>query len=224
VSVAVVTGAGGLIGSQAARHFAALGMQVVGIDNDMRRFFFGLDGSVQPNLDRLAADLGGDYMHVPMDIRDRAGAGALLRRYGRDVSLVVHAAAQPAHDYADEHPLTDWDINAGGTLNLLDATRRHAPGAVFVYLSTIKVYGPHPNLVAMDELETRYEPANPARGCLGPAGTAQRVDEHRRRPALAVRCEQDRSRPDGPGVRPRLRAAHRHCAPRMPDRPCPCRD
>lgn len=155
MSVVIITGSGGLIGSQAARHFSALGLHVVGIDNDMRRFFFGPEGSVQTNLDQLAADLGGGYSHVPVDVRDRDTVDGLLRRYGRDVSLVVHAASQPAHD--SQSPLIDWDINATGTANMLDATRRHASGAVFVFLSTIKVYGQEPNELHYQETDTRYE-------------------------------------------------------------------
>jgi len=157
VSVAIVTGSGGLVGSQVARRFADLGLHVVGVDNDMRGQLFGPGGSVQGNLDRLSADLSGWYSHVPLDIRDRDRVEAMLNRYGADVSVVVHAAAQPSHDYADEDPLKDWDINAGGTVNLLNATRRHAPDAVFVYLSTIKVYGPHPNALPLHELGTRLD-------------------------------------------------------------------
>jgi len=157
VSVAIVTGSGGLVGSQAARHFSALGLHVAGIDNDMRGQFFGGDASVQDNLDRLGADLGSGYSHIPADICHRGRVDSVLARYGKDVAVVVHAAAQPAHDYADEHPLTDWDINAGGTLNMLEATRRHAPDAVFVYLSTIKVYGPHPNDLPLVEYATRFD-------------------------------------------------------------------
>jgi CDP-paratose 2-epimerase len=155
MSVAIITGSGGLIGSQAARHFSALGMHCVGIDNDMRGQLFGPDGSVQRNLDWLSLDLGGGYSHSPMDVRSRDGVDGLLRRYGRDVALVVHTAAQPAHDSAD--PLIDWDINATGTANVLEATRRWAPDAVVVVMSTIKVYGPHPNALRYVETETRYE-------------------------------------------------------------------
>ncbi len=161
MSVAIVTGSGGLVGSESARHLSALGLHVVGIDNDMRKVFFGPDGSVEGNLRHLSQDLGGSYSYVGLDIRDRFGIDKMFARYGRDVSVVIHTAAQPAHDYADEHPLTDWDINAGGTLNLLEATRWHSPAAVFVYLSTIKVYGPHPNDIPLTEHETRYEADSP---------------------------------------------------------------
>jgi len=157
VSVAIVTGSGGLVGSESARRFAALGMHVVGVDNDMRGRLFGSEASVQPNLDRLMADLGGDYSHVPLDMRNRDGVDAMLSRYGRDISVIVHTAAQPSHDLADDDPLTDWDINAGGTVNLLHAARRYAPDAVFVHLSTIKVYGPHPNDMPLIEYGTRFD-------------------------------------------------------------------
>src|SRR6185295_4789180 len=131
------------------------GLHIVGVDNDMRGSLFGADGSVQDNLNRLAVDLGGSYSHCPADVRNRETVDGLLRRYGRDVSLVVHTAAQPAHDSTD--PLIDWDINATGTANVLEAVRRHAPDAVVVVMSTIKVYGPHPNALPLHEWDTRFE-------------------------------------------------------------------
>lgn len=158
MSIAIVTGAGGLIGSQAVRHFSALGMHCVGIDNDMRGELFGRDGSVRDTLDRLRKVPS--YIHRELDVRDRAGIDRLFGLY-RDVSLVVHCAAQPAHDSAD--PLVDWDINATGTANVLEATRRYAPDAVFVHLSTIKVYGQQPNALPLVELGTRYD-LHPATG------------------------------------------------------------
>lgn len=154
MSVALVTGSGGLIGSQATRHFAGLGLGVVGVDNDTRGQLFGPDGSVAANLGSLAADVP-TYEHHDLDVRDRDGLDALWRKYGRDVTLVLHTAAQPAHDSAD--PTIDWDINATGTMNVLEATRRHAPDAVVVVMSTIKVYGPHPNRLPFVELATRFD-------------------------------------------------------------------
>jgi len=158
VSVVVVTGAGGLIGSQAVRHFAGLGLEVIGVDNDMRGQLFGPDGSTASVVKGLMYDL--PYAHSYIDVRERAAVDNLLAIHGRDVSLVVHCAAQPAHDSPD--PMIDWDINAGGTLNVLEAVRRHAPHAVVVHLSTIKVYGQHPNDIPLLDDRTRYEVAGPA--------------------------------------------------------------
>jgi CDP-paratose 2-epimerase len=161
-SVAVITGSAGLVGSEAARHFAGLGLDVVGIDNDLRAYFFGPDGSTRPVRDGLERELAG-YRHEDLDIRDRDGVVALFARLGREIEVVVHCAGQPSHDWAATEPLTDWDVNAGGTMNLLEATRLHAPEAVFIFCSTNKVYGDRPNSLPLSELETRYEidPAHP---------------------------------------------------------------
>ena len=157
MSVAVVTGSAGLIGSEACAFFAAQGMHVVGVDNDMRRTFFGADASTVWNRTRLERDLGMGYTHVDADVRDADGVARLFARYGRDVTLVVHAAAQPSHDWAAREPHTDFTVNANGTLNLLEATRRHAPAAAFVFTSTNKVYGDSPNGLPLRELEQRWE-------------------------------------------------------------------
>jgi CDP-paratose 2-epimerase len=157
VSVAVVTGSTGLIGAEAAAHFGSLGLEVVGIDNDMRRVFFGPDGSTAWNRFRLEESLGERYAHCDVDIRDREEIGRIFGQYGKDVALVIHAAAQPSHDWAAREPFTDFDINAVGTLNVLEATRLHAPDAVFILTSTNKVYGDRPNTLPLAELETRWE-------------------------------------------------------------------
>jgi CDP-paratose 2-epimerase len=157
VSVAVVTGAGGLVGSEAARQFAARGLEVIGIDNDLRAHFFGPDASTAPNRRRLEAELGAAYRHEGLDVRDRAAIDRLFARLGRDLALVVHCAAQPSHDWAAREPFTDFDVNAVGTLNLLEATRLHAPEAVFVFCSTNKVYGDRPNALPFVEHETRFD-------------------------------------------------------------------
>jgi CDP-paratose 2-epimerase len=139
MSVCVITGSAGLIGSEAARHFGAAGLDVVGVDNDMRRVFFGEEASTAWILSQTKAELGARYEHHSLDIRDRGGLDALLGRHGKDVSLIVHTAAQPSHDWAAREPFTDFDINAVGTLNLLEATRKHCPEAVFLFTSTNKV-------------------------------------------------------------------------------------
>jgi CDP-paratose 2-epimerase len=157
VSVAVITGSSGLIGSEAAIHFGSLGLDVVGIDNDMRSVFFGPDGSTAWNRSRVQERLGKRYAHYEDDIRDRAAMLDLFARYGRAIELVVHTAAQPSHDWAAREPFVDFDINAVGTLNLLEATRLHAPEATFIFTSTNKVYGDRPNELPLVELETRWE-------------------------------------------------------------------
>ena len=157
MSVAVVTGSCGLIGSESAAHFGARGMTVAGVDNDMRASFFGPEASTSASRARLQQALSDGYEHHDLDIRDRGAMLALFQRYGSAIELVVHAAAQPSHDWAAREPFTDFDINAVGTLNLLEATRLHAPEAVFIFTSTNKVYGDTPNALPYVELETRWE-------------------------------------------------------------------
>jgi CDP-paratose 2-epimerase len=157
MSVAVITGSSGLIGSEAAIHFGELGLDVVGIDNDMRSVFFGIDGSTGWNRERVQRILGSRYVHDDGDIRDREHILGLFRRYGSAIELVVHAAAQPSHDWAAREPFTDFDINAVGTLNLLEATRLHAADGTFIFTSTNKVYGDRPNHLPLVELDTRWE-------------------------------------------------------------------
>ena len=157
MSIAVVTGSGGLIGSEAAAYFCDLGLDVVGVDNDMRKRFFGDPASTSWAVRRLENEYGDRYRHHDLDIRERGAILDLFSGMGRDVALIVHAAAQPSHDWAAREPFTDFDINAVGTLNLLEATRLHAPDAVFIFLSTNKVYGDTPNSLPLEELESRYE-------------------------------------------------------------------
>ncbi len=159
-----MTGSAGLIGSEAVRHFAGLGMHVAGVDNDLRRYFFGPDGSTAWNRHLLITSLASAYTHFNVDIRDRAALAKIFKRYGRDISLVVHAAAQPSHDWAVREPFTDFDVNAVGTLNVLENTRLHAPSAAFIFCSTNKVYGDTPNRLPLTEHETRYElePGHPS--------------------------------------------------------------
>ncbi|MEM1333540.1 MAG: NAD-dependent epimerase/dehydratase family protein [Actinomycetota bacterium] len=155
--IALVTGSAGLIGSEAARRFAQLGLHVVGVDNDMRKVFFGDDSSTAWMATRLEHELGESYTHASLDIRDRDAIEQLFRRYGTDIELVVHTAAQPSHDWAAREPFTDFDVNAVGTLNLIENTRQHCPDATFVFTSTNKVYGDTPNRLPLIEQETRWE-------------------------------------------------------------------
>jgi CDP-paratose 2-epimerase len=157
VSVALITGSCGLIGSESARHFGEAGLSVVGVDNDMRAAFFGPAASTRASRERLERELGQQYEHHETDIRDRAAVLGLFERYGRQVELVIHTAAQPSHDWAAREPFTDFDINAVGTLNVLEATRLHAPEAVFIFTSTNKVYGDTPNALPFVELDMRWE-------------------------------------------------------------------
>jgi CDP-paratose 2-epimerase len=159
MSVAIVTGSGGLIGSEAAAFFAETrGLHVVGIDNDMRRRFFGADASTAANLVRLRERLGTKrYTHFVTDIRDQQAIAKILKKYGKDISLVVHTAAQPSHDWAALEPSTDFTVNANGTAVMLEETRRAAPETVFIFTSTNKVYGDTPNRLPLVELEKRWE-------------------------------------------------------------------
>lgn len=157
MSVAIITGSAGLIGSEAALHFGGLGLDVIGFDNDMRRVFFGADGSTRWNRARVEGALAGSYSHVDADIRDRERVDAVFRGAGPSVEVVIHTAAQPSHDWAASDPFTDFDVNAGGTLNVLEATRRHCPEASFIFTSTNKVYGDRPNLLPLVELDSRWE-------------------------------------------------------------------
>ena len=150
----LVTGSSGLIGSEASEHFDRQGHEVVGVDNNMRRVFFGPAGDTLWNLERLKG-VTKRFTHAALDIRDRTAMEELFRTQRFD--LIVHCAAQPSHDKAREIPLLDFEVNALGTVNLLEATRQHSPEAVFVFLSTNKVYGDAPNEIPLKELEKRYD-------------------------------------------------------------------
>src|SRR5207244_6718955 len=154
----LVTGSSGLIGSEAVEHFDRQGHEVVGVDNNMRRVFFGPAGDTLWNLERLKR-LTKRFTHAALDIRDRTGIEELLRIHRFD--LIVHCAAQPSHDKAREIPLLDFEVNALGTLNLLEATRQFCGDAVFVLMSTNKVYGDAPNEKGFQEFPTRFDYANP---------------------------------------------------------------
>ncbi len=162
MSCAIVTGSSGLIGSESVRALHALGLDVIGIDNDMRGYFLGEGSSTRPVSDRLQAECPGFRTHA-CDIRDAAAVRDLFRPYGRQTALVIHTAAQPSHDWAAREPFTDFGINANGTLNLLEAARHECPDTVFIHTSTNKVYGDTPNRLPLIEQATRWEldPAHP---------------------------------------------------------------
>src|ERR1039457_5211052 len=158
MKTALITGAAGLIGSEAARFFCQQGFEVVGIDNDLRAYFFGKEGSTRWNLAELQNECPRFCNHA-VDIRDVDAVSRLFAEYGKDIALVIHAAAQPSHDWAAREPLTDFGVNALGTLNMLASTRKYCPEAVFIFTSTNKVYGDNPNRLPLVELETRWEVA-----------------------------------------------------------------
>lgn len=156
MSIAIVTGSGGLIGSATVEHFAARFERIIGIDNDMRATFFGPEASTKWNVDDLK-DRVPNYVHQQLDIRDRAAIDRLFAEHGTSIELVIHTAAQPSHDKAAQIPFLDFEVNATGTLNLLEASRTHCPGTTFIFTSTNKVYGDNPNLLPLQELDTRWE-------------------------------------------------------------------
>jgi CDP-paratose 2-epimerase len=154
----LVTGSSGLIGSEAAEHFDRQGHRVVGVDNNMRRVFFGAPGDTTWNLERLRRSTK-RFEHANIDIRDRAALDGLFKANRFD--MIVHCAAQPSHDKARDIPILDFEVNALGTVNLLEAARQYRRDAVFILMSTNKVYGDAPNESPLEELETRWEYARP---------------------------------------------------------------
>jgi CDP-paratose 2-epimerase len=156
MSVAIITGSAGLIGSEAVKYFASLGLHVVGIDNDMRKFFFGEEASTEWNRKRLEAEIK-EYEHYNVDIRDYAKVADIFKYFGKNISLIIHTAAQPSHDWAASDPFSDFSVNANGTLNLLQVTREYCSEAAFIFTSTNKVYGDLPNYLPLVEQEKRWE-------------------------------------------------------------------
>jgi CDP-paratose 2-epimerase len=157
MEIVLVTGSAGLIGSESVRFFCERGFKVLGIDNDMRSVFFGAEASTGWNRDRLLKTYGDQYIHHSVDIRDSESISQLFKTYSSDISLIIHTAAQPSHDWAASDPYTDFTVNANGTLVLLENSRQHCPEAVFIFCSTNKVYGDTPNLLPLVEQELRWE-------------------------------------------------------------------
>lgn len=156
MKICLVTGSAGLIGSEAVRFFSEKFDLIVGIDNNMRAYFFGDNASTEWNLKQLENQVN-NYTHRPADIRSYESLEIIFKEFGADIDLIVHTAAQPSHDWAAREPLTDFGVNATGTLNLLELTRHHCPKAVFIFTSTNKVYGDTPNFLPLVELEDRWE-------------------------------------------------------------------
>lgn len=155
MKTALITGSAGLVGSEAAKFFFEKGYAIVGVDNDMRKYFFGEEGSTAWNLKKLESVIGNNYMHHSADIRDTETIERIVKEAKPDI--IVHTAAQPSHDWAAKEPMTDFSVNAVGTLVMLEAVRKHAPDATFIFTSTNKVYGDTPNRLPLVELEKRWE-------------------------------------------------------------------
>ncbi len=153
----LITGSAGLVGSEAARYFAGKGYDIIGIDNDMRAVFFGPDASTKWNLTRLSRELGSRYEHHDVDIRNVEAIEDIFKAHARHLRAIIHTAAQPSHDWAARDVQTDFTVNANGTLNLLELTRKHCPQTPFIFTSTNKVYGDTPNSLPLVEQEKRWE-------------------------------------------------------------------
>jgi CDP-paratose 2-epimerase len=157
MNIILVTGSAGLIGSESVRFFCERGFTVVGIDNNLRKIFFGEDASTDWNRDRLLRDYREKYIHYTVDIRDHKDITKIFKTYGKDIRLIIHAAAQPSHDWAARDPYTDFTVNANGTLVLLENTRQICPNAIFIFCSTNKVYGDNPNFLPLVEQKLLWE-------------------------------------------------------------------
>lgn len=156
MKIAVVTGSAGLIGAETVRFFAERGFQIIGIDNDMRKYFFGDEASTAWNVKNLERTVS-RYRHIGADIRNEDQINRVFAEIGKNVEVVIHTAAQPSHDWAAKEPMTDFSVNATGTLVMLEAVRKYCPEAVFIFTSTNKVYGDAPNHLPLVEKETRWE-------------------------------------------------------------------
>jgi CDP-paratose 2-epimerase len=154
--IVLITGASGLIGSEAVTYFSNHFDKVIGVDNNMRKYFFGEEGSVEKNAQYLA-DTIQNFLPLVVDIRDYDALEKVFNHYGEDLKLIIHTAAQPSHDWAAREPFTDYGVNSTGTLNLLELTRKYCPEAVFLFTSTSKVYGDNPNKLPLIELDRRWD-------------------------------------------------------------------
>ncbi len=156
MNIVLITGSGGLIGSESATFFSKKFDKVIGIDNDMRSYFFGADASTNWNVNRIKSTVS-NYEHNNIDIRNLVELEKIFNKYGSDIKLIVHTAAQPSHDWAAKEPITDFEVNALGTMHMLELTRKYCKEAVFIFTSTNKVYGDNPNFLPLIETESRWE-------------------------------------------------------------------
>jgi CDP-paratose 2-epimerase len=186
MKIALVTGSAGLIGSQTCNFFSEKGYKIIGIDNDMRAYFFGEGSSTKDSLEALKSKIN-DYEHYNIDIRDYNKLNEIFSKYSSDIDIVIHTAAQPSHDWAAKEPLTDFSINATGTMNMLEVTRLNCPKATFIFTSTNKVYGDRPNYnydtgkiddynLLIKEFESRYEGINRITGELSSIDETMSID------------------------------------------------
>ena len=156
MNIVLISGSAGLIGSESVEFFTDKFDMVIGIDNNMRAYFFGSDASTKWNKERIENEIS-NYKHYNADIRDYTALAEIFDKYRTDIKLIVHTAAQPSHDWAAKEPLTDFGVNAQGTLNMLELTRKYCPESVFIFTSTNKVYGDTPNYLPLKELDSRWE-------------------------------------------------------------------
>ena len=155
MSVVIITGSGGLIGSESVKFFSKKFSKIIGIDNDMRSYSFGKRASVKKNIYNLKKIK--NYQHYSIDIRNFYKLKKIFKKYNKGISLVIHCAAQPSHDWAAKQPFIDYSVNATGTLNILESIRQNCPKAKLAFLSTNKVYGDRPNKLPLDEKRKRFE-------------------------------------------------------------------
>ena len=156
MNIALITGSCGLVGSESALFFAKKKFKILGIDNNTRRFLFGKDGDISWVKKVLKKNIK-NYTHFNTDIRNFSSLKKLFQKYKKSIKIIIHAAAQPSHDWAKNKPFIDFDINAKGTLNLLELTKEYCPNAPFIFMSTNKVYGDNPNFLPLVEKKTRWE-------------------------------------------------------------------
>ena len=156
MSVALITGSSGLVGSEAVKFFCNKGFDVVGIDNNLRKFFFGNDGSTSWVKKKLEHDYK-NFLNYDVDVRNFSNLEKIFKKYKKKISVIIHCAAQPSHDYGKNYPIIDFNINATGTLNLLELTKKFCPDSCFIFMSTNKVYGDNPNNLKIYETKNRFE-------------------------------------------------------------------
>ena len=156
MSIALITGSNGLVGSESVKFFSKKGFDILGIDNNLREFFFGKDGSTQWVKQRIKKEVK-NYTHFNADIRSYQNLEKIFKKYKKNISAIIHCAAQPSHDYGKNFPILDFNVNATGTLNLLELTKKYCPEAPFIFMSTNKVYGDNPNKLKIIEKKNRFE-------------------------------------------------------------------